>query len=101
MSPQVAAQLGLEEVWRRQLQVPAGAQSIADQQIYVHDDDPIIYVELRQTGGDASVPADDESRVLLRIPVEQVSENGASRTRKAPCQLRKRKVEPCFVLQLG
>ena len=76
MSPNVAAALGLEEVWRRQLQVRAGAQSIADQTLYVHEEDHIEYVELRQTGGDASVPADDESRVLLRIPINQVSKEG-------------------------
>ena len=46
MSPTIATQLGLEQVWRRQLSVPAGAQSIVDQQIFVHLVDQREYVEI-------------------------------------------------------
>ena len=46
MSPTIASQLDLEQVWRRQLSVPAGAQSIVDQQIFVHLVNPVSYTHL-------------------------------------------------------
>ena len=36
MPPHVAAQLGLTQLWARPVHVPYGAQSIADQQLFVH-----------------------------------------------------------------
>ena len=50
MSPTIASQLDLEQVWRRQLSVPAGAQSIVDQQIFVHLVNQREYVEIVRAG---------------------------------------------------
>ncbi|MGB7345999.1 MAG: hypothetical protein WBD20_17405, partial [Pirellulaceae bacterium] len=49
MPANLASRLGLEQSWQRQLQVPAGANSIADQQIHVHQSNPHEYVEVVST----------------------------------------------------
>ncbi len=46
LSPSQAARLGLVESWRRQMQVPAGAQSIVDQQLYVIKGTQLEFVEV-------------------------------------------------------
>ena len=51
MPPQVASQLGLEQAWYRQMSVPAGAQSIVHQQIYVHVENPREFVEVVGSAG--------------------------------------------------
>jgi hypothetical protein len=71
MSPRTAARLGLEEVWRRQMSVPAGAESIVDQQIIAHEENPREYIEVV-----AKAPEGEEPQVLFRIPTDQVGPNG-------------------------
>lgn len=46
MSPQTANRLGLQEVWRKQMSVPAGRDSIVHQQIFVHTNAPREYIEV-------------------------------------------------------
>lgn len=54
MTESTAARLGLTEAWRRQLPVPAGAQSIVDQQLFVDPGTPQKYVEvIRSDSGNA------------------------------------------------
>ncbi len=78
MPPHVASQLGLTEAWKRYVPVPAGAQSIAAQQLHVHLQNPREYVEV-------SVPIPDDvvasaggatTRVLTRIPTDRVGTDG-------------------------
>ena len=71
MSPRTAARLGLEEVWRRQMSVPAGAGSIVDQQIIALEENPREYIEVV-----AKAPEGEEPPVLFRIPTDQVGPNG-------------------------
>ncbi len=72
MPLQVATRLGLEQAWRRQLQVPAGAQSIVDQQFFVHAEQPREYVEIVVA---PKAPGDAE-QVMFRLPIDQVGANG-------------------------
>ena len=88
LPPHLASQLGLEQAWSRQLHVPAGAQSIVDQQIYVHQDNQREYVEVvggpkGATSGATSAnpkspnqPADVKATVLVRIATDRVGRNG-------------------------
>ena len=46
MPPHIMQQLGLTQAWARPVPVPAGAQSIADQQLFVHKENPREYVEI-------------------------------------------------------
>jgi hypothetical protein len=71
MSPQVAARLGLEQVWTRQLRVPGGSRSIVDQQIVVHQDTPKELVEVVEKAEEG-----EEPRVLFRISTEAIGDNG-------------------------
>jgi outer membrane protein assembly factor BamB len=71
MSPGLAARLGLEEVWRRQMSVPAGADSIVDQQVMVHEQNPRVYVEVVGKAADGEDPP-----VLFRIPTDLVAADG-------------------------
>lgn len=71
MSPRTAARLGLEEVWRRQMSVPAGAGSIVDQQIIALEENPREYIEVV-----AKAPEGEEPPVLFRIPTDQVGPSG-------------------------
>tara|TARA_R110002049_G_scaffold72490_6_gene187457 strand:+ start:174783 stop:176462 length:1680 start_codon:yes stop_codon:yes gene_type:complete len=75
MPPHVAAQLGLEQAWIRHLYVPAGAQSIVDQQIVVHESNPHVFIEI--VTGDAPADGADavtevSGRVLSRISIDQL-----------------------------
>ncbi len=80
LPPHIAAQLGLTESWRRYVQVPAGAQSIADQQIFVHQVDPREYVEITvPLPADSLAVADGTSpatKVLVRIATDRVGVDG-------------------------
>ncbi len=46
MPPHVASKLGLTQSWLRPINAPSGEQSISDQQLYVHQKDPIEYIEI-------------------------------------------------------
>ncbi|KLU01473.1 serine/threonine protein kinase -likeprotein-like protein [Rhodopirellula islandica] len=64
LGPVETRQLGLEEVWRRSLSVPAGRQSIVDQQMVVHETQSHVFVEIVQKSGEskpAAAEADAES----------------------------------------
>ncbi|WP_197172324.1 outer membrane protein assembly factor BamB family protein [Novipirellula aureliae] len=63
-----ASRLGLVEAWQRQITLPAGASSIVDQKLYVHNNLVREYIEV--------VRADDEENVLLRIPTDRVDSSG-------------------------
>jgi outer membrane protein assembly factor BamB len=69
MPPYVADQLGLEEAWSRHVYVPAGAQSIVDQQIFVHDANPHEYLEIVTQGTDAD---NKTKRVISRMAIDQL-----------------------------
>ena len=71
MPPHVAARLGLEQAWARQMRVPAGAQSIVDQQVYVNEDDPHEYIEVVGTEKDGKT-----ERLFVRISTETIGTNG-------------------------
>ncbi|PAY17327.1 serine/threonine protein kinase [Rhodopirellula sp. SM50] len=71
MSPRTAVRLGLEEVWRRQMRIPAGAGSIVDQQIIVHEADPQEFVEVVSKATEGQEPT-----VLFRIPTDQIGSDG-------------------------
>ena len=70
MPPHVAAQLGLEEAWKRHVYVPAGAQSIIDQQIFVHEKDPHEYIEIVAPEATADGSAAPTMEVLSRVLIE-------------------------------
>ena len=44
MTPDAMSRLGLAQAWARPVHVPAGAQSIRDQQLFVHKKAPHEYV---------------------------------------------------------
>ena len=100
MSDNIVRRLGLEQAWQRQIQVPAGASSIVDQQLHVGKTEPREYVELVAT---MTRPASDKNsaekeetytKVLLRIATDQVARNGnpigkAEAERQAKNELRR------------
>lgn len=95
MSPRTAARLGLEEVWRQQLSVPAGAQSIVDQQIIAHQSDPQEFVEVVAKGADGSEP-----KVLFRIATDQIGPNGQPIGKEEAERLARREVRRMARLNL-
>ncbi|GAA5509695.1 PQQ-binding-like beta-propeller repeat protein [Novipirellula caenicola] len=94
LTAQQATRLGLVEAWRRQTEVPAGVQSMVDQQIYVHAENPREYVEVvavksvpkPSNGGEADAVneaakpiengAAPPKNVLVRIPTDRVDAHG-------------------------
>ena len=79
MPGHVASRLGLTEAWKRYVAVPAGAQSIADQQIVVHAANPREYVEItvpEPAGTDGAADGEPKTRVLVRIPTDRVGVDG-------------------------
>lgn len=72
ISASAADRMGLEIAWERHLQVPAGAQSIVHQEIFVHSTEPVEYVEIHTAAKDAKGPPE----VLYRIPTARVGKNG-------------------------
>ncbi len=99
MTPDAMARLGLAQAWARPVHVPAGAQSIRDQQLFVHEENPHEYVIITApkpappadaaappadaaatANQDAAKPADKpkpETITLARIPTDRVGINGA------------------------
>jgi hypothetical protein len=75
MPPHVASRLGLEQSWRRQMHVPAGAQSIVDQQLFVHFEDQREYVEI-VVKPDTTEPsnASSDPTVMFRIATDRIEE---------------------------
>ncbi|MEM6471606.1 MAG: PQQ-binding-like beta-propeller repeat protein [Planctomycetota bacterium] len=71
MSVSTSQRLGLEEVWRRQMRVPMGADSIVNQQVVVHESDPEIYVQVVSEAKEGSKP-----QLFFRISVESMGLNG-------------------------
>lgn len=59
MQPDVARQLGLKQAWLRPVNAPYGAQTVADLRVFVHQSDPLEYVEIVQIS-DAAKP--DQSK---------------------------------------
>jgi outer membrane protein assembly factor BamB len=94
MPPRVMQQLGLTQAWARPVNVPVGAQSIADQQLFVHQQNPHEYVEVvmvppeNQAGDDASASDDGsesqqpQGKVLVRIPTDRIGADGRPIGRK-------------------
>jgi outer membrane protein assembly factor BamB len=87
MSDNIARRLGLEQAWQRQIQVPAGASSIVDQQLHVENTEPREYVEIvstmtppasdkNSTKTDSTEKKETYTKVLLRIATDQVGRNG-------------------------
>jgi len=83
MPPHVARQLGLTQAWMRPINAPYGAQTIADQQLYVHQSDPHEYIEIVQLGeppelteeekkAGGSAPSPPVVAVFGRVNVRQV-----------------------------
>ncbi|MGB0761922.1 MAG: PQQ-binding-like beta-propeller repeat protein [Rubripirellula sp.] len=97
MTPDALSRLGLTQAWARPVHVPAGAQSIRDQQLFVHEKAPHEYVIITApkptppadaataTTPDAATPdatapatpAEPETIVLARIPIDRIGINGA------------------------
>lgn len=86
MPPHVARQLGLTQAWMRPINAPYGAQTIRDQQLYVHQSDPHEYVEIVQLGdppalteaeqqAGKSAPEPPVVAVFGRINVRQVGKD--------------------------
>ncbi len=94
LPPHVASQMGLTQAWRRYVSVPAGSQSIVDQKIFVHQENPHEFLEISvpvqtspasaqpspgATAGDNSAAADSDkpaTRVLVRIPTNRIGSDG-------------------------
>lgn len=75
--PHIVDQLGLEEAWKRYVSVPAGAQSIAHQEFYVHSEKSREYAEIRiQMPDQAAGTQNPETRVLVRIPTDRLGLDG-------------------------
>ena len=92
MTPDALSRLGLAQAWARPVHVPAGAQSIRDQQLFVHEENPHEYVIITApkpappadaaatANQDAAKPADTpkpETITLARIPIDRIGINGA------------------------
>lgn len=103
MPPHVMEQLGLTQAWARPVPAPAGSQSIADQQLFVHQESPREYVEVVMVPTTAAEPAPADAqdaaasgaaanppsttpttaeKVLARIPTDQIQGNGKQIGRK-------------------
>ena len=95
MTPDAMAQLGLEQAWARPVHVPSGAQSIRDQQLFVHEKNPHEYVTIVTTqpaaAADAAAKANDPAakpadafrpKVLVRIPTNRIGIDGTQIGRK-------------------
>jgi outer membrane protein assembly factor BamB len=103
MTPDAMSRLGLAQAWARPVHVPAGAQSIRDQQLFVHEAKPHEYIIIvapkpappvsatatdpagKEAGQDATPQANTpeaETVVLARIPTDQIGSNGIPIGRK-------------------
>ncbi len=72
LGPDDAARLGLEQAWRAQVSVPAGAQSIVDQRLFVHTESPRKIVEVFVAATADGKP----ENVISRIPHDLVDQRG-------------------------
>ena len=92
MTPDAMSRLGLAQAWARPVHVPAGAQSIRDQQLFVHEKAPHEYVIITApkpappvdaaatANQDAAKPteaSEPETITLARIPTDRIGINGA------------------------
>lgn len=97
MPPHIAQQLGLTQAWARPMPVPLGSQSIVDQQLFVHQENPREFVEIvavdsadktgkAATSDSAAAPdsaaadaaaAAPKSKVLARIAVNRAGDDDA------------------------
>ncbi|OUW80640.1 MAG: hypothetical protein CBD74_09235, partial [Saprospirales bacterium TMED214] len=92
MTPDAMSRLGLAQAWARPVHVPAGAQSIRDQQLFVHEKAPHEYVIITapkptppadaaaNADQEAAKPADSsepETITLARIPTDRIGIDGA------------------------
>ncbi|MDG2222239.1 MAG: PQQ-binding-like beta-propeller repeat protein [Rubripirellula sp.] len=90
MTPDIMRQLGLTQSWARPIPVPAGAQTIADQQLHVHEEDPREYVELVEkvkvpAAGEAAPAEGQEApapKVIARIAADRLGMDGQPIGRK-------------------
>lgn len=99
MSPDVMRQLGLEQAWARPIPAPFGAKSIADQKLFVHQENPREYVEIvmvadkapagsaedaapASTAEAGSTDGGSEPKVLARIATDQLNAAGRPIGRK-------------------
>lgn len=97
MTPDAISRLGLAQAWARPVHVPAGAQSIRDQQLFVHKQAPHEYVIITApkpsppadaaaaANQDAAKPAgatEPETIILARIPIDRLGINGTPIGRK-------------------
>jgi outer membrane protein assembly factor BamB len=103
MTPDAMSRLGLAQAWARPVHVPAGAQSIRDQQLFAHEAKPHEYIVIvapkpatpvgaaatdaagKDAGQDAKPKADAaeaETIVLARIPTDRIDINGTPIGRK-------------------
>jgi outer membrane protein assembly factor BamB len=84
MTPEIMRQLGLTQSWARPIPVPAGAQTIADQQLHVHEENPREYVEivekLKAPAAGQAAPAEGEEapspKVIARIAADRLGMDG-------------------------
>ena len=73
LSASAADRLGLEIAWERNLQVPTGSQSIVHQELYVHNEAPLEYVEI--VGASAQNP-NAKQKVLFRLLTSRLGKDG-------------------------
>ncbi len=93
MTPDAMSSLGLTQAWARPVHVPAGAQSIRDQKLFVHEKSPHEYVIITAprpaapadaaaaANQDAAKPADSsqpETITLARIPTDRIGIDGTA-----------------------
>ena len=91
MTPDAMSRLGLAQAWARPVHVPAGAQSIRDQQLFVHEKAPHEYIIITApkpappedaaatTKQEAAKPVDSsapETMILARIPTDRIGIDG-------------------------
>ena len=90
MTPDAMSRLGLAQAWARPVHVPAGAQSIRDQQLFVHEQTPHEYVIItaakaaplasaaaNQAPAKPAATSEPETVTLARIPTDRIGINGA------------------------
>jgi outer membrane protein assembly factor BamB len=88
MSPEVMRQLGLEQAWARPIPAPYGAKSIADQKLFVHQENPREYVEIVMvnpkgdsapaSGGPSDAAVDNSQNSGSAIGTESKPSDGGS-----------------------
>ena len=105
MTPDAMSRLGLAQAWARPVHVPAGAQSIRDQQLFVHQNAPHEYILIvapkpappadpataapataapaaKDAAAKTAGATEPETVILARIPTDRIGINGAPIGRK-------------------